>query len=369
MQKKGMIHLRKYKEKDSAPNFMCSTVKLSEKTYTEKYSRCRTRKDLPKEPGFVYALIPFERIAADAILEVWGVSPKNEQKYQSAYIKAANETLRRSTAGMLEKVDKTNSPNKESMKKVIAIVEAYQAKLREKGARFPAPFESAQTQPQPQQQNPVKSDEKKPEKETPPTKPKDAKSVFSELLKNQPEAIERPVKDSKPAPTKKDVPVAKQSVEKSAPVQKKPVEEKPAEKPVEPKVENPQKPIVPETERAPVKEAPLLNDISKKDEHKRKTSPDGEIDFSLELTIDELLDDIDNSGINVAPELPDVEDSENSVAPEPISDKPIDNSPDVPMFSRESSEPQPVPIDFGINESDSDSNEDDDDIYAELFNK
>ena len=95
---------------------------------------------MPKEPGFVYALIPYERIATDAILEVWGISPKNEQKYQSAYIKAANETLRQSTAGMLEKVESTNSPNKESMKKVIAIVEAYQAKLREKGARFPAPL-------------------------------------------------------------------------------------------------------------------------------------------------------------------------------------------------------------------------------------
>ena len=184
-------------------------------------------------------------------------------------------------------------------------------------------------------------------------------------MKNQPEAIERPGKDSKPAPAKKDVPVAKQSVEKSAPVQKKPVEEKPAE----PKIENYKKPIVPETERAPVKEAPLLNDISKKDEHKRKTSPDGEIDFSLELTIDDLLDDIDTPGFNVAPELPDVEDSENEAAPEPISDKPIDNSPDVPIFSQESGEPQPVPIDFGINESDSDSNEDNDDIYAELFKK
>ena len=363
-----MIYLRKYKEKDSAPNFMCSTVKLSEKTYTEKYSRCRTRKDLPKEPGYVYALIPYERIAADAILEVWGISPKNEQKYQSAYIKAANETLRQSTAGMLEKVESTNSPNKESMKKVIAIVEAYQTKLREKGARFPAPFESAQPQTQPQQQNPVKSDEKKPEKEIPITKPKDAKSVFSELLKNQPEAIERPVKDSKSAPAKKDVPVAKQSVEKSAPVQKKPVEEKPAEKPVEPKVENPQKPIVLETERAPVKESPHLNNITKKDEPKRKTSPDGEIDFSLELTIDDLLDEIEDNGFDIAPELPDVKEPEKEVVPKPVPEKPVERFPDVPLFSPEDEEPQSVPIDFGITESASES-EDDDDIYAELFNK
>lgn len=181
--------MRKYKDKDFAPINCCSTVRLTEKTYKELYSKCRVRKDLPKEAGFVYVLIPYERIAADAIVEIWGVDKKDAQKYKAAYIKATNETLRQKTTGMLEKLEKSNisKEQKDKTEKIISIISAYQNKLKEKNITMPDLFnpivvQSTPNPPKPEQSALSESGEK-------------AKSKLDKLLKEQPKSIEQNKKE------------------------------------------------------------------------------------------------------------------------------------------------------------------------------
>lgn len=203
--------MRKFKEKDYAPIVYCSTVKLSEQTYKEIYPRCRIRKDLPKEEGYVYVLIPFERIAADAIIEVWKVDKSKPEKYKSAYIKAVNETLRQPTTGALEKLEKSNAPEeyKESIKKILAIVDAYQAKLNEKGLK-PLDFIN------PGQTPPTKSEPPKKEEAKVTAKPaNEAEKVFNELLKNQPPILKNIPATSIPVPQKEKVSIDKSSANKT----------------------------------------------------------------------------------------------------------------------------------------------------------
>lgn len=182
--------MRKYKDKDFAPVSYCSTVRLTEKTYKEMYSKCRIRKDLPKEEGFVYVLIPYERIAADAVIEIWGVDKNDTQRYKTAYIKAANETLRQSTEGMLERLQKSNMTDEQKTKieKVVSIVTAYQNKLKEKNITMPAPFNPAL----PQQASVPAKDSQSVLSEN----GKKAKSELDKLLKTQPKEIKQntPVK-------------------------------------------------------------------------------------------------------------------------------------------------------------------------------
>lgn len=203
--------MRKFKEKDYAPIVYCSTVKLSEQTYKEIYPRCRIRKDLPKEEGYVYVLIPFERIAADAIIEVWKVDKSKPEKYKSAYIKAVNETLRQPTTGALEKLEKSDAPeeHKESIRKILAIVNAYQAKLKEKSLK-PLDFIN------PGQTPPTKSEPPKKEEAKIPAKPaNEAEKVFNELLKNQPPILKNTPTTSVPTPQKEKVSVDKSSANKT----------------------------------------------------------------------------------------------------------------------------------------------------------
>lgn len=181
--------MRKYKDKDFAPINCCSTVRLTEKTYKESYSKCRIRKDLPKEEGFVYVLIPYERIAADAIIEIWGVDKKDAQKYKTAYIKATNETLRQKITGMPEKLEKSNisKEQKDKTKKIISIISAYQNKLKEKDITMPDPFnpivaQSTPNAPKPERSALSESGEK-------------AKSTLDKLLKEQPKSIEQNKKE------------------------------------------------------------------------------------------------------------------------------------------------------------------------------
>ena len=197
--------MRKFKEKDNAPLNACSTVKLTTDTYKLKYPKCRIRKDLPKEEGYVYALIPFERIAADGILEVWGIPNDGSDKYKTTYVKIVNETLRYPTKGMLEKLEKTSnmsSESKENIKKIIAIVDAYQAKLKEKNLDFLEPLSFT---PAP------KAAETDTTKKIPPVEKN--KKTLDELLRDQPtkikyEPVPFPNKNTEPPVTKEENPVS-----------------------------------------------------------------------------------------------------------------------------------------------------------------
>lgn len=184
--------MRKYKDKDFAPVNCCSTVRLTEKTYRESYSKCRIRKDLPKEEGFVYALIPYERIAADAIIEIWGVDKKDAQRYKAAYIKATNETLRQKTAGMLEKLEKSNisKEQRNKIEKIISVISAYQNKLKEKDIAMPDIFNPFVAQSTP---NPANSEQSALSESG-----EKAKSTLDKLLKEQPKFIKENKKEETP---------------------------------------------------------------------------------------------------------------------------------------------------------------------------
>lgn len=184
--------MRKYKDKDFAPVNCCSTVRLTEKTYRESYSKCRIRKDLPKEEGFVYALIPYERIAADAIIEIWGVDKKDAQRYKAAYIKATNETLRQKTAGMLEKLEKSNisKEQRNKIEKIISVISAYQNKLKEKDIAMPDIFNPFVAQSTP---NPANSEQPALSESG-----EKAKSTLDKLLKEQPKFIKENKKEETP---------------------------------------------------------------------------------------------------------------------------------------------------------------------------
>lgn len=169
--------MRKYKEKDSAPSKYCATVKLTEQTYKSDYSKCRIRKDLPKEKGMVFVLIPYERIAAEAITEIWGVDKKDAEKFKKAYIKAANETLRQSTPRMREKLERSSMSDKDKKRvgKVLEIVEAYQKKLKERNLPFPELINPSQPPAAPKKENAVIEEKKR---------------IVNELLENKPAPIE-----------------------------------------------------------------------------------------------------------------------------------------------------------------------------------
>lgn len=169
--------MRKYKEKDSAPSKYCATVKLTEQTYKSDYSKCRIRKDLPKEKGMVFVLIPYERIAAEAITEIWGVDKKDAEKFKKAYIKAANETLRQSTPRMREKLERSSMSDKDKKRvgKVLEIVEAYQKKLKERNLPFPELINPSQLPAAPKKENAVIEEKKR---------------IVNELLENKPAPIE-----------------------------------------------------------------------------------------------------------------------------------------------------------------------------------
>lgn len=169
--------MRKYKEKDSAPSKYCATVKLTEQTYKSDYSKCRIRKDLPKEKGMVFVLIPYERIAAEAITEIWGVDKKDAEKFKKAYIKAANETLRQSTPRMREKLERSSMSDKDKKRvgKVLEIVEAYQKKLKERNLSFQELINPSQPPAAPKKENAVIEEKKR---------------IVNELLENKPAPIE-----------------------------------------------------------------------------------------------------------------------------------------------------------------------------------
>ena len=303
--------MRKYKEKDSAPSKYCATVKLTEQTYKSDYSKCRIRKDLPKEKGMVFVLIPYERIAAEAITEIWGVDKKDAEKFKKAYIKAANETLRQSTPRMREKLERSSMSDKDKKRvgKVLEIVEAYQKKLKERNLPFPELINPSQPPAAPKKENAVIEEKKR---------------IVNELLENKPAPIENT------------------SVSKEV-------------KPIEPEVSDTQ---------ATKTEIPII-DLDKEEKtdtaKKSKIGRDSVVpDFSLGLTIDDLFDDEDS-----VPKSS--QNTDNTLNDEPLPENYIDEYFETKEKAedktvKENTEPLPVSDNASSNDD-----EDDEDIYADLL--
>lgn len=323
--------MRKYKEKDSAPSKYCATVKLTEQTYKSDYSKCRIRKDLPKEKGMVFVLIPYERIAAEAIIEIWGVDKKDAEKFKKAYIKAANETLRQSTPRMREKLERSSMSDKDKKRvgKVLEIVEAYQKKLKERNLPFPELINPSQPPAAPKKENAVIEEKKR---------------IVNELLENKPAPIENTSvsKEVKPIePEVSDIQATKTEKTPDAT----PITSNDAEK-----VESPEIPII---------------DLDKEEKtdtaKKSKIGRDSVVpDFSLGLTIDDLFDDEDN-----APKS--LQNTDNTLNDEPLPENYIheyfetkEKAEDKTV--KENTEPLPVSDNASSNDD-----EDDEDIYADLL--
>lgn len=260
--------MRKYKEKDSAPSKYCATVKLTEQTYKSDYSKCRIRKDLPKEKGMVFVLIPYEHIAAEAIIEIWGVDKKDAEKFKKAYIKAANETLRQSTPRMREKLERSSMSDKDKKRvgKVLEIVEAYQKKLKERNLPFPELINPSQPPAAPKKENAVIEEKKR---------------IVNELLENKPAPIENTSVSKEVEPIEPEVSDTQATKTKKTP-DATPITSNDAEK-----VESPEIPIF---------------DLDKEEKtdtaKKSKIGRDSVVpDFSLGLTIDDLFDDEDDEDI------------------------------------------------------------------------
>lgn len=323
--------MRKYKEKDSAPSKYCATVKLTEQTYKSDYSKCRIRKDLPKEKGMVFVLIPYERIAAEAITEIWGVDKKDAEKFKKAYIKAANETLRQSTPRMREKLERSSMSDKDKKRvgKVLEIVEAYQKKLKERNLPFPELINPSQPPAAPKKENAVIEEKKR---------------IVNELLENKPAPIENTSvsKEVKPIePEVSDIQATKTEKTPDAT----PITSNDAEK-----VESPEIPII---------------DLDKEEKtdtaKKSKIGRDSVVpDFSLGLTIDDLFDDEDSVPKSL-------QNTDNTLNDEPLPENYIDEYFETKEKAedktvKENTEPLPVSDNASSNDD-----EDDEDIYADLL--
>lgn len=324
--------MRKYKEKDSAPSKYCATVKLTEQTYKSDYSKCRIRKDLPKEKGMVFALIPYERIAAEAITEIWGVDKEYPEKFKKAYIKAANETLRQSTPGMREKLEKSkmSDKDKERVRKVLEIVEAYQKKLKERNLPFPEPINPSQPPVAPKKESKVIEEKKR---------------IVNELLENKPASIENTSVSKEVKPIEPEVSDVQAAKEEKTP-DTTPIMSNDAEK-----VESPEIPVID------------LDKEEKTDTAKKpKNDSDSVVpDFSLGLTIDDLFDDEDS-----VPKSS--QNTDNTLNDEPLPENYIDDYFEAKektegKTGKADTEPLPVAENASTNDDD-----DDEDIYADLFN-
>lgn len=324
--------MRKYKEKDSAPSKYCATVKLTEQTYKSDYSKCRIRKDLPKEKGMVFALIPYERIAAEAITEIWGVDKENPEKFKKAYIKAANETLRQSTPGMSEKLEKSkmSDKDKERVRKVLEIVEAYQKKLKERNLPFPEPINPSQPPVAPKKESKVIEEKKR---------------IVNELLENKPAPIENTSVSKEVKPIEPEVSDIQTTKTEKTP-DTTPITSNDAEK-----VESPEIPVID------------LDKEEKTDTAKKpKNDSDSVVpDFSLGLTIDDLFDDEDS-----VPKSS--QNTDNTLNDEPLPENYIDDYFEAKekiegKTGKADTEPLPVADNASTNDDD-----DDEDIYADLFN-
>lgn len=323
--------MRKYKEKDSAPSKYCATVKLTEQTYKSDYSKCRIRKDLPKEKGMVFVLIPYERIAAEAITEIWGVDKKDAEKFKKAYIKAANETLRQSTPRMREKLERSSMSDKDKKRvgKVLEIVEAYQKKLKERNLPFPELINPSQLPAAPKKENAVIEEKKR---------------IVNELLENKPAPIENTSVSKEVKPIEPEVSDTQATKTEKTP-DATPITSNDAEK-----VESPEIPII---------------DLDKEEKtdtaKKSKIGRDSVVpDFSLGLTIDDLFDDEDS-----VPKSS--QNTDNTLNDEPLPENYIDEYFETKEKAedktvKENTEPLPVSDNASSNDD-----EDDEDIYADLL--
>lgn len=323
--------MRKYKEKDSAPSKYCATVKLTEQTYKSDYSKCRIRKDLPKEKGMVFVLIPYERIAAEAITEIWGVDKKDAEKFKKAYIKAANETLRQSTPRMREKLERSSMSDKDKKRvgKVLEIVEAYQKKLKERNLPFPELINPSQPPAAPKKENAVIEEKKR---------------IVNELLENKPAPIENTSVSKEVKPIEPEVSDTQATKTEKTP-DATPITSNDAEK-----VESPEIPII---------------DLDKEEKtdtaKKSKIGRDSVVpDFSLGLTIDDLFDDEDS-----VPKSS--QNTDNTLNDEPLPENYIDEYFETKEKAedktvKENTEPLPVSDNASSNDD-----EDDEDIYADLL--
>lgn len=328
--------MRKYKEKDFAPYKYCATVKLTEKTFAEDYAKCRIRKDLPKEKGMVYALIPYERIAADAITEIWGVDKSDPDKFKKAYIKAVNETLRQPTEGSLAKLERSNmsEDKKEKVKKILKIVNAYQGKLTERNLPYLEPFFPFQ----PPQKKKVTEEKKR---------------VIDELLENKPLPI--------------DVPEAANDVVEKAPSTKEESNSQDKEdKPVEEAPESAKIAEIPEIEIIDLdnkaKETESKNDAAITPQKGTKNEVP---DFTLGLTIDDLFNDNTKDTVAAESDKPEAV-SEDEPLPKNYIDNYFKEQTEIktetsePVEASPSTTPDVAPLT-------DDGDDDDVDIYAELL--
>lgn len=136
--------MRNFENRNVAPQNACITIKMLSSTKTDKYNDCKERDDLPFENGCVYAVVPIERLAVDAILEIWNITDDNLPRYISSYIMAANNTLRQNVEEPIKNLETADLSDvkRERFAKTFKVVDMYQKALKEKGLDFPEPFGS-----------------------------------------------------------------------------------------------------------------------------------------------------------------------------------------------------------------------------------
>lgn len=366
--------MRKFRDKDRAPLVACCSVRLSKETYQKDYSKCRVRKDLPFEEDYVYVIIPFERVAVDAVLEVWGIEKDGSEKHKKAYVKIANETLRFNTQGLMAELQSRDMPEDKKVKfgKIIEIVDAYQKKLKEKGLDLPEPFSPIVTQPKKEDTTPAHTFENLIKNQpdapiTPPVKPVEAvkeEPKAAAEVKTEPESVKPPYFPMPPINIPFDAEGEKKAEEKS--------EDEGFKIDVDLISDEDLKEInIPEDgfsiediDRGyiPAKKEPEVErNEGKANEIKAGKNEIDEIDFAQELTIDEILA---QNGIVEQPFEP----VKSEVAEKPVQTPPVNEEPKAEPVVEQKKEPlKPSGFVLSASNNDADDDDDDEDIYKDLF--
>lgn len=135
--------MRKFRNIYTAPATFCAVVFMTKEQRDEKYPKCKIKNNVKTPENKIAVMIPYEKIAVDAIIKLCGGIPENEEDYSEVYCKVANSVIRQDVSEKLEeyKNKKDKTAKEDSYYKIYQIVNLYQKKLKELGADYPAPVE------------------------------------------------------------------------------------------------------------------------------------------------------------------------------------------------------------------------------------
>lgn len=367
--------MRKFEERNFAAPELCVTTKITHETRDAEYSECLLREDLPKDKIGVYVIVPIERLAVDAILDVKGIEMSHSE-YKESYIETADCTLRLSNDEIKERFDNPNASEKD--KKIAKIICDYQNALKERALDFPEPFSDLVSK---------KANKKKYANEF--------EKTLDELLANQP-IVDLTTKDKEILPepviksdnkSKSDKIMEKFQDIKSGKFPEFPkfaseaspktdiIKEKKSES-VEDVTKTPNSEIIKQSETTKietVETAPNRQDTPKNKAPENSNKPvkkenDGfNIDFNLALTADELFNDDEDKVVIPVENDTGVESSDTEKIPdisiEPIKEPEIiEDKPSIEELPKTESDKNET-----INVFPEISDLDDDDIYKDLF--